>query len=81
MKKPYDNLPEYAKRMVDEEAALCVKIDRLDKFLLSDNALDIDYAYYHLMVAQLEAMQTYRRILHVRIHIELEKANKEGEQK
>lgn len=73
MSKPYDNLPDYAKRMVDEETQLCEKIDRLDNFLLSDNAHDIDYTYYHLMVAQLEAMQTYRRILHVRIHIELGK--------
>lgn len=74
MNDRYNNLPDYVKRMVDEETKLCEKIDCLDKFLLSDNAHDIDYAYYHLMVAQLEAMQTYRRILHIRIHIEVKKA-------
>ena len=73
MNDTYNNLPEYAKRMVDEEKELCEKIDRLDEFLLSDNAHDIEYGHYHLMVAQLEAMQTYRRILHVRIHIEVGK--------
>lgn len=73
MNSPYEKLPEHAKRMVDEETELCAKIERLDKFLLSDNAHDINYGYYHLTVAQLEAMQTYRRILHVRIHIELGK--------
>lgn len=69
----YDKLPPYVKRMIYEENALVEKINKLDKFLLSDNAHNIDYAYYHLMVAQLESMQTYRRILHVRIHLEVEK--------
>lgn len=73
----YEKLPDFAKRMVDEEKDLCAKIERLDKFLLSDDEKDLcakaGYAHYHLMVAQLETMQAYRRILHIRIHIELEK--------
>lgn len=69
----YEKLPDFAKRMVDEEKDLREKIERLDKFLLSDDGHSLDYAYYHLMVSQLEIMQAYRRILHVRIHLAVEK--------
>lgn len=68
-------MPEYLKRMIIEENDLCEKIKKLDKFLMSDAALKLEYGYYHLMVSQLETMQAYRRILHVRIHYEMKRGD------
>lgn len=68
-----EKLPDFAKRMIDEENELCEKISKLDTFLLSDDGHTIDYAYYHLMASQLEVMQAYRRILHIRLHLAIAK--------
>jgi len=60
-------LKDYQKRMLDELAELKERIEKLEKFLESDNNLDI--VYLNLMHAQLSAMHSYSDILSKRIDI------------
>ena len=55
----------YQQRVVDEKKELDEKIQRLGKFLESDN--DIDRTDLSLLFAQLSSMQTYSQILKIRI--------------
>lgn len=60
-------LKDYQQRMLDELAELNERIEKLEKFLESDNNLDI--VYHNLMQAQLSVMHSYSDILSKRIDI------------
>jgi hypothetical protein len=57
----------HQQRAVEEAVHLDARIERLQHFLLSDGAEELDPHEHDLMSAQLVAMSNYSRNLHARI--------------
>ena len=56
-------------RLIEEERELDIKIEKLDEFLLSDKAKDIDPEQLALLNIQVTAMETYSRVLKQRLFL------------
>ena len=66
------HLPQFAQRMVGELALLTDKINKLEEFLLTDNALNLDAKIIDLMHAQKKAMWDYKIALNQRLGFAVE---------
>lgn len=73
-------MEEYIERMIKEESNLAEKMGAIRRFINNGPpSKDYDYRRMELLKAQLDAMVTYRRILHLRIETEIEATEKGGE--
>lgn len=68
----------YIERMIKEESNLALKMGAIKRFINNGPpSEDYDYRRIKLLKAQLDAMCTYQRILHLRIEMEIEATEKD----
>ena len=69
-------MPDYVKRMIDEQKELQKKIQKLHVFLNDEEKVkDLSDAELNLLNCQVSAMETYDCILASRLCIECDKGN------
>lgn len=62
-----NDLPDYMQRVLDEKQALDEKLEKLGKFLRSNESLKIAMSDYTLLTRQHTVMQEYSDILGIRL--------------
>jgi len=60
-------MKDFVVRLLDEKSELDTKMDKLHRFIKSDEAESIDKVMLGLLRIQYEAMKTYSKVLYERI--------------
>jgi hypothetical protein len=62
-------MSDFKERLIEERAQLAEKAERLNNFLMTDKADEIDNVQHTLLDVQLPAMRTYLKVLDERIRL------------
>ena len=62
-------MSDFKTRLVEEQAQLEEKISKIDDFIMSKKADEIDQVQKSLLIIQADAMSTYNEILKARIEL------------
>ena len=62
-------MSDFKTRLVEEQAQLEEKISKIDDFIMSKKADEIDPVQKSLLIIQADAMSTYNEILKARIEL------------
>ena len=62
-------MSDFKTRLIEEQAQLEEKISKIDDFIMSKKADEIDQVQKSLLIIQADAMSTYNEILKARIEL------------